>query len=57
MNDELKKLDAGQKHLLKLIAKEQACPDGWNTKTRAIRVNVWNNGKLMRKADWLAAAQ
>ena len=29
MNDELKKLDAGQKHLLKLIAKEQACPDGW----------------------------
>ena len=28
--------------------------DRWNTKTRAIRVNVWNNGKLMRKADWLA---
>lgn len=23
------KLNAGQKHLLKLIAKEQECPDGW----------------------------
>ena len=22
-------LDPGQKHLLKLIAKEQCCPDGW----------------------------
>lgn len=30
--------------------------DGWNTKTRTIRVNVWNNGKLLRKAAWLAAA-
>jgi hypothetical protein len=29
MKDEPRKLDAGQKHLLKLIAKEQACPDGW----------------------------
>lgn len=29
MSDEPKKLDAGQKHLLKLIAKEQACPEGW----------------------------
>ena len=29
MSDEPKKLDAGQKHLLKLIGKEQACPDGW----------------------------
>lgn len=23
------KLNAGQKHMLKLIAKEQECPDGW----------------------------
>lgn len=27
--------------------------DGWNTKTRTIRVNVWSNGKLMRKAEWM----
>ncbi len=31
--------------------------DGWNTKARTIRINVWNNGKLMRKAEWLAAAK
>jgi len=27
--EEPKKLDAGQKHLLKLIAKEQQCAEGW----------------------------
>lgn len=28
--------------------------DGWNTKARTIRVNVWHNGKLVKKADWSA---
>lgn len=30
--------------------------DNWNTKTKAIRVNVWLNNKLMRKAEWMAAS-
>lgn len=29
MKQEPKKLDAGQKHLLTLVAKGQNCPDGW----------------------------
>lgn len=31
-----KKLDAGQKHLLNLIAKGQACPDGWAPVSRPV---------------------
>lgn len=30
------KLDAGQKHLLRLVAKEQESPDGWAKVSKAV---------------------
>lgn len=30
------KLDAGQKHMLKLVAKEQECQDGWAKVSKAV---------------------